>query len=92
MQMYINEIKTTYPILYERIIAQLRSGVTEETAQSLDVNGALTWRLTKERNSFWEAVYRKNWDRAKELYPDYFISEEEDKKREFVVKENGLFK
>ena len=31
-------------------------------------------------------------DKAKKLYPDYFINEEEDKKREFVVKENGLFK
>ena len=90
--MYINEIKTIYPILHERIIAQLIPGFTEEIAQSLDVNKALLWSSTKEGNSFWEAVYRKNWDRAKELYPDYFINEEEDKKKEFVVKENGLFK
>ena len=90
--MYIREIKTTYPILYERIIAQLRPGFTEETARSLDVDRALNWSSTKEGNSFWDAVYKKNWDKAKELYPDYFINEEEDKKRGFVVKENGLFK
>ena len=92
MQMYINEIKTTYPILYERIIAQLRSGVTEETSQSIDVNRALHWSSTEEGNSFWQAVFQEHWNEAKGLYPDYFINEEEDKKRGFVVKENGLFK
>ena len=90
--MYINEIKTTYPILYDRIIAQLKSEVTEETAQRLDVNKALLWSSTLEKGTFWEAILHENWDKAKELYPDYFINEEEDKKREFIVRENGLFK
>ena len=91
MQMYINEIKTTYPILYDRIIAQLKPEVTEETAQRLNVNTALIWSSTLEKGTFWQAVLQEKWDKAKELYPDYFINEE-DKKREFVVKENGLFK
>lgn len=90
MQMYINEIKTTYPILYERIIAQLKFGITEEIAQRLDVNKALLWSSTLEKGTFWEAVYREHWNKAKELYPDYFIAVEDHK--DFVVKENGLFK
>ena len=89
--MYIREIKTTYPILYERIIAQLKPGYLEETAQSIDVNRALLWSSTLEKGTFWQAVHQENWDKAKELHPDYFINEE-DEKREFVVKENGLFK
>ena len=92
MQMYINEIKTTYPILYDRIIAQLKPEVTEETAQRLNVNTALIWSSTLEKGTFWQAVLQEKWDKAKELYPDYFINEEEDKKREFIVRENGLFK
>ena len=88
--MYINEIKTTYPILYERIIAQLRPGVTEEIAQDRDVNGALLWSSTLEGGAFWEAIYQERWDKAKELYPDYFIVVKDHK--DFVIKENGLFK
>lgn len=90
MQMYIREIKTTYPILYERIIDQLRPRVTEETAQNLDVNGALTWSSTLEKGLFWETVFQERWDKAKQLYPDYFIVVEDHK--DFVIKENGLFK
>ena len=92
MQMYIREIKTTYPILYQRIIDQLRPTLSEETAQNRDVDRALNWSSTLEKDTFWDAVFKEHWDTAKELYPDYFINEEEDKKRGFVVKENGLFK
>ena len=88
--MYIKEIKTTYPILYQRIIDQLRPGVTEEIAQDRDVNSALNWSSTLERGGFWEAIYQERWDKAKELYPDYFIVVEDHK--DFVIKENGLFK
>lgn len=88
--MYIRQIKTTYPKLYERIISQLRPGHTEETVQNSDVNLALNWHETLEGSTFWSFIYRKNWDEAKKMYPKYFETVEDNKNH--MVKVNGLFK
>lgn len=88
--MYISEIKKAYPLVYERIIAQMHSHLKEESVGMHDVNEALNWSRTKERSEFWSCVYRENWDKAMELRPHLFIGKENEEKG-VIIKTNGLF-
>lgn len=88
--MYISEIKRTYPLVYERIIAQMHSHLTEESIGMHDVNETLKWSDTTEGSEFWACMYRKNWDKAMELQPHLFIGKENEEKG-VIIKTNGLF-
>ena len=88
--MYLNQLKEEYPLVYQRVVKQIRNppGLTLLTS---DVNSALTWGNTTEGIDFWSAVYRENWVEAKRLCPDLFIPVEVEE-APYKIVTNGLFK
>ena len=65
-------IKDTYPKLFDRLCESWYA----ET--STGVSGGFIWSLEDEGHSFWLAVDDGEWNKAKLLQPQYFVSEEEE--------------
>ena len=86
--MYLSQLKEKYPLVYQRVKEQTHTP-SALTSMLADVNNALSWSKTTEGSAFWNAVYRENWDLAKELEPSLFSEIEEGNVK---IITNGLFK
>ena len=86
--MYLSQLKEKYPLVYQRVKEQTHTP-SILTNMSADVNIALIWDGTTEGSDFWNAVYYKDWDLAKELQPSLFPEIEEGNVKTTI---NGLFK
>ena len=85
--MLISKVREKYPLVYERIIEQVKRGV-DLSDPAMTIDSCLTWINTKEGQEFWKYMSNQYIDKAKSICPHLFGEDNSP----YKVVTNGLFK